>query len=218
MKFVCDSCGKRFASVDEPAPGRVYRVRCRCGHVILVRGPAAAPATRAAEARLRSVEPPPAPPPLRAPSQEPERAAAPVAPPPRAETVPGRGGPAPEATEAEAEAELAPVEAALPAPPRRPDETEPVLPDDPFLRAVSEAAPAAGGAEAIPSGEAVAAVAPEQEGGTPPHADAPRPERRRLSLGLEDEAASGAGRRVLLAAVAVLALLAAIAAWMTLRT
>lgn len=40
MKFTCESCGKRFASVDEPLPGRVYKIRCRrCGHLISVQAP-----------------------------------------------------------------------------------------------------------------------------------------------------------------------------------
>jgi hypothetical protein len=36
LKFACERCGKRFASVDEPEAGRVYRIRCRCGNVIHV--------------------------------------------------------------------------------------------------------------------------------------------------------------------------------------
>ncbi|WP_242341036.1 hypothetical protein, partial [Anaeromyxobacter sp. SG66] len=85
---------------------------------------------------------------------------------------------------------------------------------------VREAAPVAGGAGAAPSGEPVpgaAAVAPENDAGTA-RTDAPRAERPRLSLGLEDDGASGASRRILVAALVALALLAAIAAWMTLRT
>jgi predicted Zn finger-like uncharacterized protein len=40
LKFTCDSCGKRFASVDEPFPGRVYKIRCgRCGHLVSVQAP-----------------------------------------------------------------------------------------------------------------------------------------------------------------------------------
>jgi hypothetical protein len=38
MKFVCDRCGKRYSSTDEPVPGKLYRIPCKCGHVILVRG------------------------------------------------------------------------------------------------------------------------------------------------------------------------------------
>ncbi|HET7824012.1 MAG TPA: hypothetical protein VFK90_01710, partial [Anaeromyxobacter sp.] len=39
MKFTCDRCGKRFSSVDEPMPGRVYRIRCRCGNAIQISSP-----------------------------------------------------------------------------------------------------------------------------------------------------------------------------------
>ncbi len=39
MKFTCERCGKRFASVDEPTAGRVYRIRCRCGNVIHITSP-----------------------------------------------------------------------------------------------------------------------------------------------------------------------------------
>jgi hypothetical protein len=38
MKFSCDKCGKRFSSSDEPVPGRLYRIQCKCGNVISVRG------------------------------------------------------------------------------------------------------------------------------------------------------------------------------------
>jgi hypothetical protein len=51
VKFACDRCGKRFASVDEPRPGRVYRIRCRCGNVVVLRpAPAAARVEDAASA------------------------------------------------------------------------------------------------------------------------------------------------------------------------
>ncbi len=39
MKFTCERCGKRFASVDEPTAGRVYRIRCRCGNIIHITSP-----------------------------------------------------------------------------------------------------------------------------------------------------------------------------------
>jgi hypothetical protein len=70
LKFACDRCGKRFSSVDEPAPGRVYRVKCRCGnaiHVTAPRGGAAPPeaaAPRRRAARARSAPPAAVPPPL----------------------------------------------------------------------------------------------------------------------------------------------------------
>lgn len=41
MKFSCEGCGKRYATADEPVPGRVYKLACkRCGHLIVVRAPA----------------------------------------------------------------------------------------------------------------------------------------------------------------------------------
>ena len=39
MKFTCERCGKRFASVDEPSAGRVYRIRCKCGNIIHITAP-----------------------------------------------------------------------------------------------------------------------------------------------------------------------------------
>jgi len=43
LKFTCDRCGKRFSSVDEPMPGRVYRIRCRCGNAIQISSPQLSP-------------------------------------------------------------------------------------------------------------------------------------------------------------------------------
>jgi hypothetical protein len=76
LRFSCDRCGKRFASVAEPTPGRVYRVRCRCGNEIRITAPPQSPgAPRRGDARARSSEatgprvdspalpPPPLPPP-----------------------------------------------------------------------------------------------------------------------------------------------------------
>lgn len=48
MRFTCPRCGKKYASADEPAPGRVYSLTCRCGTKITVKGPepsSGAPAT-----------------------------------------------------------------------------------------------------------------------------------------------------------------------------
>jgi hypothetical protein len=36
MKFTCGECGKRFSTTDDPAPGRVYRIPCKCGNTIIV--------------------------------------------------------------------------------------------------------------------------------------------------------------------------------------
>ena len=41
MKFSCERCGKKYASADTLAPGRVYKLRCKaCGHLIVVRASA----------------------------------------------------------------------------------------------------------------------------------------------------------------------------------
>lgn len=38
MKFSCERCGKRYATAETPAPGRVYKLKCKaCGHLIVVR-------------------------------------------------------------------------------------------------------------------------------------------------------------------------------------
>jgi hypothetical protein len=43
LKFTCERCGKKFSSVDEPMPGRVYRIRCRCGNTIEIAAPRVVP-------------------------------------------------------------------------------------------------------------------------------------------------------------------------------
>ncbi|HEX9049678.1 MAG TPA: zinc-ribbon domain-containing protein, partial [Anaeromyxobacter sp.] len=43
MKFTCERCGKKYATAEDPAPGRVYKLRCKaCGHLIVVKAAAAA--------------------------------------------------------------------------------------------------------------------------------------------------------------------------------
>ena len=38
MKFSCDRCGKKYATAETPAPGRVYKLKCKaCGHLIVVK-------------------------------------------------------------------------------------------------------------------------------------------------------------------------------------
>ena len=45
MKFSCERCGKKYATAENLAPGRVYKLRCKaCGHLIVVRASAGAPA------------------------------------------------------------------------------------------------------------------------------------------------------------------------------
>jgi hypothetical protein len=61
LKFGCDRCGKRYASTDDPVRGRVYRIRCRCGHVIVLRPEGGVAPSVAATARpARAPAPPPA--------------------------------------------------------------------------------------------------------------------------------------------------------------
>ena len=70
MKFVCDRCGKKYATAEDPAPGKVYKLKCKaCGHLIVVKGQAGTmtgiPAVTAAELAMASAaqEPIPTPPP-----------------------------------------------------------------------------------------------------------------------------------------------------------
>lgn len=61
MKFSCERCGKRYATADLPIPGRIYKLKCKaCGHLIVVKGSAAA-ALAAAE---KSAAPTPTPTPM----------------------------------------------------------------------------------------------------------------------------------------------------------
>ncbi|ABS25550.1 hypothetical protein [Anaeromyxobacter sp. Fw109-5] len=220
MKFACDRCAKRYASVDEPAPGRVYRVRCKCGHVIVVRGTGAP--RGAAEARRSGVEAPPLPPPLEAP-----RAAAPPPreshrlepqPPPPGEPPPLRASDE-AARPREGDPEVVPAPALGPPdeapsvvePVRHdPGDTEPTIADDPFLRGGGE--PEARGSARLVGGERAAAPVPTPFGPAP-GALAATDARPVLSLGLDD-GASAARRRILAAAIlAMLAIGAALAVW-----
>jgi DNA-directed RNA polymerase subunit RPC12/RpoP len=64
VKFSCERCGKRYATAETPAPGKVYKLKCKaCGHLIVVRAPAAA-APAAAPSQGPAAAPPPDPPPL----------------------------------------------------------------------------------------------------------------------------------------------------------
>jgi DNA-directed RNA polymerase subunit RPC12/RpoP len=52
VKFSCDRCGKKYATAETPAPGRVYKLKCKaCGHLIVVKTPAAGPAVTPSAAR-----------------------------------------------------------------------------------------------------------------------------------------------------------------------
>jgi TolA protein len=38
VKFTCERCGKKYATAEDPAPGRVYKLKCKaCGHLIVVK-------------------------------------------------------------------------------------------------------------------------------------------------------------------------------------
>lgn len=106
MRFTCDGCGKRYATADEPVPGRVYKLTCkRCGHVIVLRVPAAVvgPAAAARPDATGGGALAPAPPPAQMPGPGSERAAWSEPPAPPQGDVPGA------------------FEPELDEPPRRPD-------------------------------------------------------------------------------------------------
>lgn len=212
MKFACDRCGKRFASVDEPAAGRVYRIRCRCGHVIVVRGPAASPRV-AADVQIHGFEEPPLPPPLATPApEEPPSAGDPPRPlgegsrsldPPPAVAVAG------EATAPARQAPAAPID-------------ESPVQDDPRSRAKTPAEPYTMG-PAVEDQDWTLAPRPPLDRDEEPGADsgaaiqigaAALPAvaaRSALSFGLGADGASGARRRIILAAFVALAAAAALA-------
>jgi DNA-directed RNA polymerase subunit RPC12/RpoP len=65
VKFSCERCGKKYATAETPAPGRVYKIKCKaCGHLIVVKASPAAAQTATTELRPSSVAeartPPPA--------------------------------------------------------------------------------------------------------------------------------------------------------------
>ena len=167
MKFACERCGKRFASVDDPRPGRVYRIRCRCGNVVVVKAPPGGDseaATRARgssprEARKATRHAPvsrPRPPPLpaRAAPAEPSPPVIeldPLPTPPASAPAPAPATEPARAVEPGGEAN-APAAAVTPTP-DAPTRTPPIR-DDPFLRAAE--AEAAAGAVAPTPAEALA--------------------------------------------------------------
>jgi hypothetical protein len=52
VKFSCERCGKKYATAESPAPGRVYKIRCKaCGHLIVVKASAGTPAAPTTELR-----------------------------------------------------------------------------------------------------------------------------------------------------------------------
>ncbi len=66
MKFVCDRCGKKYATAEDPSPGKVYKLKCRaCGHLMVVKAQAGTsttiPALSVAELAGAQAAVPPAP-------------------------------------------------------------------------------------------------------------------------------------------------------------
>jgi len=57
VRFACSRCGKRYASTDEPVPGRIYAIGCKCGHTIVVKDPATAVGRDGAASSLRRDDP-----------------------------------------------------------------------------------------------------------------------------------------------------------------
>jgi DNA-directed RNA polymerase subunit RPC12/RpoP len=53
VRFACNRCGKRYASTDEPVPGRIYAIGCKCGHTIVVKEPPAGTGGNGARASIR---------------------------------------------------------------------------------------------------------------------------------------------------------------------
>jgi len=52
VKFSCERCGKKYATAETPAPGRVYKIKCKaCGHLIVVKASAGVVATATTEMR-----------------------------------------------------------------------------------------------------------------------------------------------------------------------
>ena len=64
MKFVCDACGKKYATAEAPSAGKVYKLKCKaCGHLIVVKAQAgtstAIPAMTSGELAPGAPESPP---------------------------------------------------------------------------------------------------------------------------------------------------------------
>jgi TolA protein len=73
VKFVCERCGKKYATAEDPAPGRVYKLKCKaCGNLISVRASSGGAATSSGTkpARRETMSVPAIPPPR--PSDPPE--------------------------------------------------------------------------------------------------------------------------------------------------
>jgi hypothetical protein len=107
VKFSCERCGKKYATAETPAPGRVYKLKCKaCGHLIVLR--ISAPAIATSEIRPATSPGIAAPaevssPPVNLEVAPPEPAAAseiePLPPEPVNGSYPGGASPSPRATQ-----------------------------------------------------------------------------------------------------------------------
>lgn len=75
MKFVCDRCGKKYSTAEDPAPGKVYKLKCKaCGHLVVVKGQAGTmtgiPAITAVELAVATAAQEPNPTPVPSPGSE----------------------------------------------------------------------------------------------------------------------------------------------------
>jgi len=137
VKFSCERCGKKYATAETPAPGRVYKIKCKaCGHLIVVKASAGAKQTATTELRASpAVEartpaplsaeaatttgifaalPPPEPPPLLDLEVAPPE---PAGPGPALEPLPPEPTPPPGVSALEPPAEVAALASPPPAPP-----------------------------------------------------------------------------------------------------
>jgi len=97
VKFECSHCGKKYSSADDPTPGRVYVIGCKCGHSIVVKGPEK-PHPAAASRPFAPASAPATAPPLVPPAaSHARRPAAIVPPPPSLDPEPAGPAPFPEA-------------------------------------------------------------------------------------------------------------------------
>ena len=95
MKFSCERCGKKYATAESPAPGKVYKLKCKaCGHVIVVKPPLASTPPAATRPSAEVPRPTPAPLPRSTTAVGPPRVSAPATAP-----LTGAGAPAPYAPE-----------------------------------------------------------------------------------------------------------------------
>jgi len=60
VRFSCERCGKKYATAEDPAPGRVYKLKCKaCGHLMVVKASAAPAAVEPPSGRVEVATPEP---------------------------------------------------------------------------------------------------------------------------------------------------------------